>query len=137
NRYRDYLKKAKKKRDPSETTHHGDGPPKKKGPRSRSFFVLFKAFWDILQGQRARLGLLLAALSLSTLLGLTPLYGTKIVFDGGLRDPPLPSTLPPWVPLPHDRRALLTFVTVGMVLLAGVSELTSLWSRWQATKMTK
>lgn len=136
-RYKDYLKKAKKPRDPSESSQHGDGPPKKKGPRSRSFFTLFGEFWKILQGQRRRLAFLLIALSFSTLLGLMPLYGTKIVFDGVLRDPPLASTLPKWIPIPQDRRHLLTFVTIGMVLLAAASELTSLWSRWQATRMTK
>src|ERR1051325_1013218 len=112
-RYRDYLVKAKKPRDPSESNHHGDGTAKKKGPRTRSFFILFQSFWQMLRGQRGRLALLLTALTLSTILGLTPLYGTKIVFDGVLRDPPLASTLPPWVPLPHDRRSLLTFVTIG------------------------
>jgi ATP-binding cassette subfamily B protein/subfamily B ATP-binding cassette protein MsbA len=136
-RYKDYLKKSKKPRDASESNHHGEAAPKKKGPRSRSFFTLFRAFWKILQGQRRRLALLLLALSFSTLLGLLPLYGTKIVFDGVLRDPPLASTLPKWIPIPQDRRQLLTFVTVGMVLLAAASELASLWSRWQATRMTK
>ena len=136
-RYRDYLSKHKKTRGSHDSSHHGDAPARKKGPRSRSFFKLFNEFWSLMRGQRARLALVLVALSFSTLLGLTPLYGTKIVFDGVLRDPPLASTLPKWIPIPQDRRQLLTFVTVGMVLLAAVSELTSLWSRWQATKMTK
>ena len=65
----------------------------------------------------------LVALSVSTLLGLVPLYGTKIVFDSVLRDHPFPARLPYGITLPQDRRQLLTFVTIGMVVLAAGSEL--------------
>jgi len=45
--------------------------------------------------------------------------------------------LPSWIHLSGDRRYLLTAVAIGMVLLAVVSELFGLWSRWQTTRMTK
>src|SRR5258708_10422384 len=69
--------------------------------------------------------------------GLIPLYGTKIVFDGVLRDRPLPAHLPHWLHVPSNRQQLLTIVAVGMVLLAAASAVFGLWSRWQTTRMTK
>jgi len=82
--------------------------------------------------------LALVALAISTLLGLVPLYGTKIVFDSVLRENPLPVHLPEWLHVPQlSRRALLTVVAVGMVVLSLLSELFGLTSRWQATRMTK
>jgi ATP-binding cassette subfamily B protein len=91
----------------------------------------------MMRGHRGRLALVLVALGISTLLGLVPLYGTKIVFDGVLREQPLTTNLPFHITLPHDRRHLLTLVAVAMVAMAAGSELFSLWSRWQATRMTK
>ena len=145
-RYREYLTKLKQRRrhdadaagagvvaGPSHK--HGEG--KKHRPRSRSFSRLFAQFWGLLHGHRRTLALMLAAVSLSTLLGLAPLYGTKIVFDGVLREHPLPAGLPRWIHLPQNPKQLLTVVVVGMVALAAVSELVGLWSRWQATRMTK
>lgn len=95
------------------------------------------AFWGFLRGFRGTLAFVLVAVGLSTLLGLVPLSGTKIVFDNVLNDHPISSSFPHWIHLPHDRRKLLTFVAVAMVGLAGASELINLWSRWQATRMTK
>ena len=63
-------------------------------PRARSFFELLRQFWGFLRGHRRILILALVALSFSTLLGLAPLYGTKIVFDSVLREEPLPTGLP-------------------------------------------
>jgi ATP-binding cassette subfamily B protein/subfamily B ATP-binding cassette protein MsbA len=139
--YRERIKLERKKRSPlddaKETSASDHKSDRKKKKRSRSFFKLVAEFWGMLQGHRQYLFMALAVLGVSTLLGLLPLYGTKIVFDGVLTDKPIKSSLPAWVHMPSDRRQLLTFVAVGMVLLAGASELASLWSRWQATRMTK
>jgi ATP-binding cassette subfamily B protein/subfamily B ATP-binding cassette protein MsbA len=144
-RYKEYLAKLRKRRrekTPVDTSPHGSaatpaGAARKHKPRSRTFPRLLADFWGLLRGYRGMLVLVLLALGASTLLGLAPLYGTKIVFDGVLRDQPLPSRLPHWIHLPTSPRQLLTFVAVGMVLLATGSELFSLWSRWQTTRMTK
>ena len=109
----------------------------KKKKRTRSFALLLKEFWGLLPGLRALLIAVLFALGVSTLLGLVPLYGTKIVFDSVLREAPLPSAVPHWLPLPHEPKKLLTVVAVSMVALAALSELAGLWSRWQTTRMTK
>jgi ATP-binding cassette subfamily B protein/subfamily B ATP-binding cassette protein MsbA len=117
--------------------HGADDSGKKHKPRSRTFTQLLKQFWELLRGHRGLLVAALVSLAFSTMLGLVPLYGTKIVFDGVLREQPIPSRLPPWIHLPTNRQQLLTVVAVAMVALAGVSEAMSLWSRWQATRMTK
>ena len=72
-----------------------------------------------------QIGVLLA-LTVSTLLGLVPLYGTKVVFDNVLRDNPLPSNFPRWIHIPTDRRILLTVVATddgGAGGLLGTGEL--------------
>ncbi|HWE03934.1 MAG TPA: ABC transporter ATP-binding protein [Tepidisphaeraceae bacterium] len=113
------------------------GGEKKKHRRSRSFRRLLTEFWALLYGFRGMLILVLASVSVSTLLGLMPLYGTKIVFDSVLRDHPLPARLPYSIRLPQDRPELLTVVAIAMVVLAMGSEVFGLWGRWQATRMTK
>jgi ATP-binding cassette, subfamily B, bacterial len=150
--YRRTLKTRDRKADAAAGhSHHGDAPAAAAAPakptspddrkqnyrRSRSFLRLVKEFWGLLEGHRGMLAVALFALGISTLLGLIPLYGTKIVFDGVLRDQPLSTGLPPWLHLPSDRRELLTVVAVAMVILAIGSEIFGLWSRWQATRMTK
>ena len=157
-RYSEYRAKLKERRRNKEAddggSFHSSGPERKKPhKRSRSFFKLFVLFWGLLAEHRRMLVVALATLGVSTLLGLIPLYGTKIVFDSVLRENPLPVRLPYGMHLPfsnlfeishngpfdvaHDRRALLTFVAVAMVLLTAAAELFGLWSRWQATRMTK
>jgi len=140
-RYLAYRVKAKKRQKDKQTagiSHTGVlEESKRKRPRSRPFIKLLGQFWKLLEGSRNQLYLLLATLGVSTVIGLIPLYGTKIVFDNVLSDKPLPEKLTHWIALPTDRRHLLAVVAVGMVLIAAVSELVSLWSRWTATRMTK
>ncbi len=113
---------------------HGD---RAKHRRSRGFFQLLREFWGLIRPHRATLYVALATLSVSTLLGLAPLYGTKIVFDNILGDHPLPRRLTRLVALPADRGQLLGIVAVAMVALAAGCELVSLWSRWNLTRATQ
>jgi ATP-binding cassette subfamily B protein/subfamily B ATP-binding cassette protein MsbA len=145
-RYQDYRRKLKLRRLQRDTSSgdasihgplHGAGDPQKRKPRSRSFIQLFAEFWGMLQGFRQRLILVLIASGISTLLGLVPLYGTKIVFDSVLRERPLPPQVPYWIHLPHSPHRLLAIIAIAMVLLAAASEIVGLWSRWQTTRMTK
>jgi ATP-binding cassette subfamily B protein/subfamily B ATP-binding cassette protein MsbA len=145
-RYQDYRRKLKQRRLQRDTASgdasihgplHGAGDPQKRKPRSRSFIQLFAEFWSMLRGFRRTLILVLIASGISTLLGLVPLYGTKIVFDSVLRERPLPPQVPYWIHLPHSPHRLLAIVAVVMVLLATASEMVGLWSRWQTTRMTK
>jgi ATP-binding cassette subfamily B protein/subfamily B ATP-binding cassette protein MsbA len=147
-RYNEYRVKLKERRHKGELDTgeplHSVSERKKPHKRSRSFWRLFAEFWKLLKGHRGILSVALACLAISTLLSLVPLYGTKIVFDSVLRDNPLPVRVPHWVHLPQhlttlteNRRELLGIVAVAMVLLAAGSEMFGLWSRWQATRMTK
>jgi ATP-binding cassette subfamily B protein/subfamily B ATP-binding cassette protein MsbA len=142
-RYQNYRERVKRERAskgaaaPEKHDSSGHSPDRKKKPRSRPFMKLLREFWGLLRGFRRLLMFVLGALTLSTLIGLVPLYGTKIVVDSVLSDHPLPSKLPHWIVLPTDRHMLLTVVAIAMVALAACSELVSLWSRWQATRMTK
>ncbi len=119
-------------------THHGTDDARKRKPRSRSFLKLFREFWKMLRGHHRSLILVLLAVSLSSLLSLVPYYGPKIVIDSVLRQPPLPPHVPHWIHLPQSPRLpALIVVAAVMVLLAASSEVISLWSRWQTTRMTK
>jgi ATP-binding cassette subfamily B protein len=143
-RYQEYRQRAKsaraKKNAPAEIESdktNSQLSDRKKKPRSRPFLKLLGEFWQMMRGFRGLLITTLALLTISTLLGLIPLYGTKIIFDNVLTAKPLPSRLPKWIHLPTDRRFLLTVTAFGMVGMAAFAEMFGLWSRWQTTRMTK
>ena len=77
---------------PAAPSPHGDGVGKSTR-RSRPFLALFRAFWGLLRGHHATLFAALGTLAVSTLLGLVPLYGTKLVFDNVLDTKPLPPAM--------------------------------------------
>jgi len=142
-RFREYLRefKAKLKRGdlavggPPSGGGNVDKPPKK---RVRGFWQLFRAFLHQSRGHNRVLFLTLAAASVATLLGLIPLYGTKVVFDYVLGGHDLPTGSPDWIKdsfsEPHR---LLLLVCAFMVGFAMLSLLVSMWARWQATRITK
>jgi len=141
-RYWEYRKKLKQRRQRGElgigdASIHGAADPKKRKPRSRPFLRLLGEFWGMVRGFRGMLVLVLIAVAISTVLGLIPLYGTKIIFDSVLRERPLPPQVPGWIHLPHNPRELLAIVAGTMIVLAVASEVVGLWSRWQATRVTK
>lgn len=105
--------------------------------RHRSFRQLFGAFWGFLRGHRGTMYFALCTLSISTLLGLVPLYGTKLVFDNVLGDRPLPPLVHDTIGLPASPRALLGVIALGMVILSVVSVVVGMWGRWQATRVSK
>ncbi len=110
------------------------------GPRARSFPTLLREFWSLLAGHRAILCAALGMLSVATLLGLVPLYGTKLVFDNVLDDKPLPGEIPQFIArhIPADQpRMLLAIIAVSMIALAISAMLVSNWSRWHATRIAK
>jgi ATP-binding cassette subfamily B protein/subfamily B ATP-binding cassette protein MsbA len=143
-RFRQYRREVRERKfDPSSNSARSNGWPRHshdgrtKHRRSRSSFQLLREFWGLIRPHRAAIYLALATLSVSTLLGLAPLYGTKIVFDNVLGDHPLPRRLTRIVALPADRGQLLGVVAVAMVALAVACELVSLWSRWNSTRATQ
>ncbi|HEX3988170.1 MAG TPA: hypothetical protein VHZ30_01985, partial [Verrucomicrobiae bacterium] len=129
-RYQDYRAKLQQRRQRGElgigdaAIHKPLQNPaeiRKQKPRSRSFLRLLAEFWKMLASFRGLLIAVLAAVSVSTLIGLVPLYGTRIIFDSVLRDPPLPPQVPHFISLPHRPHLLLTTVAATMVVLAIIS----------------
>ncbi len=98
---------------------------------------MFRAFWGLLRGHRRTLVFSLATLTVSTVLGLVPLYGTKLVVDNVLGGQPLPSGVADWVGLPSDPSRLLTVIVIAMVVMSVGSLGVGLWGRWQATRVSK
>jgi len=131
-RYHDYKRELKEARRSGK-----GGPGGRSSRRHRSFGRLFLEFLSLLHGHRLTIVLALAALSVGTALKLIPLYGTKIVLDNVLAGHPLPPDWPTWLALPTDRRMLLTFVAVAMVVISCASIAINTWCRWQTTRVTK
>jgi len=94
-RFKEYLTDFKRRLKAGEIAVGGppsgggnvDRSPKK---RLRGFWQLFAAFLRETRGHNRMLFFVLLGSSIATLLGLIPLYGTKIVFDHVLGDVPLP-----------------------------------------------
>jgi ATP-binding cassette subfamily B protein/subfamily B ATP-binding cassette protein MsbA len=110
-------------------------------PRKRNFRGLFAAFWDLLAGRRARVGLALATLTGATALGLSVPYSSKITIDFVLTDNPGPAGLPDWLGFdaadPGVRLSLLIALGVTILGVSLASAALGLWGRWQCTLLTK
>src|SRR5512140_121630 len=87
-RFREYRQKSRERREQgAKAQQHDPAIPmgeEKSKTRSRSFLTLLKRFYELIEGHRLRVVASLVALTISTIIGLAPLYGTKIVFDGVL-----------------------------------------------------
>ncbi|MGE5608984.1 MAG: ABC transporter ATP-binding protein [Bacillota bacterium] len=137
-RFREYRRKLRERARRGELKHeYGSMDGRiKSNKRSRAFWPLFSSFVGLLRGHRVTLVLALVMLSISTLLGLLPLYGTKLVVDNVLGERPLSREVA-WLPLPREPQSLLVVVGVGMILLTFASIAFSVWGRWQTTRITK
>jgi ATP-binding cassette, subfamily B, bacterial len=100
-RYRDYLKARKTVKRDLAVEPSPDGSDRRKGQkRSRSFWMLFAAFWGMLRGKRGRVVAALATLTVSAMLALTLPAGTKVAIDYIITDVPGPAGIPEWAPVP-------------------------------------
>ncbi|HLL89621.1 MAG TPA: ABC transporter ATP-binding protein [Tepidisphaeraceae bacterium] len=145
-RYTSYRRKIREtpkddaKADAAKSERPGDvrlGRHQRSTKRVRSFSALFKAYWGLLRGHRASFAGALGLLAVSVVLGLVPLYGSKLVFDVGFGGRPVPAEVPDWLHVPSEPRKLLAFVGTGMVVLALVSTVIGTTSRWTATRIAK
>lgn len=141
-RYEHYRQEIRKRPSGKEGAKPGAGEEGHGGRRgksthrSRTFGTLLREFWRLLSGHRRTLATTFLTLSLSTLLGLIPLYGTKLVFDNVLDTKPISREMR-WLPLPTEPRTLLGLVGIGMISITLISVFLSMWGRWQATRITK
>ncbi len=108
----------------------------KSNKRSRAFWPLFGSFLSLLRGHRGTLATALLTVSISTILGLLPLYGTKLVVDNVLDSKPLPRQVAR-LHLPAEPRSLLAIVGLAMISLTILSIAFSVWGRWQTTRINK
>ena len=109
---------------------------RRKGKRSRGFFTLLREFWKLLGDQKARLIFSLVIAAGATLVGLFSPLGAKIVIDYVIDDKAFPYWVQ-WLAEQGDKRGLL-FVTFWLLMaIAVVNLILNLWSRWQATTVSK
>ncbi len=103
---------------------------------ARPFFKLFVEFTKLLRAYWLVIALALCTLSISTLMGLLPVYGTKIIIDSVLGDKQL---VLPWdavhIQMPENKRTGLLFVVLGMIAVAVASVTVGMWGRWQMTRI--
>ena len=131
--YADYRQRKRRGEPPA------DGPKSRAEamPRQRGTLTLLRDFFGLLGEHKLTVVASLAALGLSTLIGLAPLYAPKIVIDNVLGDEPLPGWVGAWVPGGDSPRTLLVGLIAVSLLLTVVSVAIGLWSRWHATRVSK
>ncbi len=105
--------------------------------RGRPFPVLFRSFLTLIRPHWGVIALCLATVTVSTLLALVPITGTKIVFDCVLSDGPLPGFIPSALSLPKNPKALLFVVAAAMMGFAAASLAVGMIGRWHMTRTTK
>lgn len=114
------------------------GHAKHTGKRGqRTFFDLLGAFLRLLRGHRLTIAVALGMLSISTVLSLIPPYAIKIVVDHILGDAPLSVALAEWLPSVDEPRRMLGLIALTIIAIALVALIFGMWSRWQATRITK
>ncbi len=106
-------------------------------PRTRSFLALLREFLGLARNWRGIVAASLLALTVATLLGLTPIYGTKLVIDYALIGRPVPPWLAQWMPWAVNPYHLLAFVAIATILISGTRLILAIWGRWQMTRATK
>src|SRR5438874_10289409 len=115
-RFRQYKRDLKNRKTDANTGVTGSSPnhaadagrSDHKAPKQkRSFFVLLREFWGLLEGFHGRLIFALATATIATGLGLIPPYATKLVVDNILGHKPIPEQVKRFLPLPADPHAQL------------------------------
>ncbi len=136
-RFADYRRKLRDpawaKADPGAIA----GERKPKPAIARLVTQLLRQTWRFLGRDRITLVLSLCTLTVATVLGLAIPSATKLAIDYVILDHPGPSGLPAWLGLPKDRMSLLWLISGVMMAVAVASVATSMWGRWQTTRMTK
>jgi len=132
-RYQQYKEKVRER-------HSGPTPVDKRGQpieRSRSFLQLFLAFMGMMREHRLILVAALVTLTISTVVGLVPIYAPKIVVDNVLAGQALPPELATVLPGSDRPRTLLVTLVIITLSLVAVSVSIGLWGRWHATRISK
>ncbi len=135
------VRRRQKSREGHDEAVTSNEPTKRQ--RTRSVREVLAAFWKLSRGHHSRLGLALATLSVSTLIGMVLPVSTKLVMDYVWADEPGPEQLARYIDIPRtadgspDRMALLWLIGLAMISLTMISVVIAMWGRWQATRITK
>lgn len=140
-RFQDYQKQilARQRESVPIRGHHGDShgtTSLDKLERShRTSWKLLQAFWGLLKGNRIKVLIGLATLTIATLLSLVPPLATKIAIDSVLTKPPQPlnPAIGRWFGN-LDGMPLLTAVACTAIIIALVQTVIRLWGRWVSTQ---
>lgn len=142
NRFREYREglrsKRRRNREDKVVAWHSI---ERSAKRTRSFWVLFKAFLGLMRPYKRAMIFSLGTLSVATLLSLIPPAVTKFAIDKVFEGKPLPPELLMMIPgassvpdTPEDQLLILVVVVV-VASLAGA--LIALAGRWKATQTVK
>lgn len=104
-------------------------------PRDRSAWQLVIQFFGLAKDHRFAITMVLSALTLSTAMALVPPAATKFLIDHVLGDIPVASAWPAFIP--RDRQQLLIWICAVVLVASAFKTVVGLWSRWQATRITK
>ncbi len=135
-RFSVYRQLLKAKRLPSGPIH-SSAPARPASQRVRTSWQLVRQFAALVWPFRWRMALVLATATLSTLLGLLPPAGTKVIIDYGLSGNPLPAWVVSAFPQLANPRTLLLAIVAGVALISLVKIAIHIVGRWQATLVTK
>ncbi len=105
--------------------------------RTRDFATLTRAFLSQIRPYVRAMAFSLGVLAIATVLGLLPVYGTKLIIDSILGNQPL--TLPGVGKIQAEnlsKEKLLTIVVLAMAGVSIVSIAIGIWSRWQVNKIS-
>lgn len=135
NRFARYREKIRRGELPM-GSYHSSTVPRKAKERGRSARQLIGEFLRLLKPRMRTLIFALATATISTLLGLLPPAGTKLVIDNALGGQPLPPFLR-GLSMMQTPLGILTSAVVFVTVVSTARIAIHLSGRWQATILTK
>ncbi len=133
--YRQEVRERNAKGQSPDQHGRGERSSKKLGTRERGFFELFREFWRLISRHRISIFGTLGLMTVGIVLRLIPPLGTKLAIDSVLTRPPQP--LPGWVGFvswPDEPFSRLMLIAAAVTVVALISTVVNLFSRWIATK---
>lgn len=135
-RFRLYRQKVSRRELPKGSIH-STGEARNAKDRARTAGQLVVEFFGLLRPYRTQILLILASVSVSTLIGLIPPAGTKFIIDYGLSGEPVPAPFLRLMPSLSDPRQLLLVTVLAVTAVSLLKILIHIWGRWYATKISK
>ncbi len=135
-RFEQYREKVRRKELPKGSIH-STGESRSSRERVRSAGQLVLAFFRLLKPYQTQIFLILASVTVATLVGLLPPAGTKFIIDYGLNGQRLPESVLQMAPSLANPRTLLLVTVLAVSAISVLKILLHVWGRWYATKISK